>query len=156
MTRSATLNLTPYAGLEYIHTATDGFTEHGSDGLTPGVGAAYAIDAFSQNSLRAKIGTALTWVGAKGGLFNTRFSFNFAYARELLDTDVDIGARFARAARENAFTVGSRATPADILQLGPSVEFTRGDAALSFGYNFETSFDGEIAHQLNATFRLRF
>ncbi|MDR2512518.1 MAG: autotransporter domain-containing protein [Puniceicoccales bacterium] len=156
LTRTSSLNLTPYVGLEYVHVATDRFTEHGTDGLSPGVGAAYVVDSFAQDSLRAKIGTALTWVGAKGGSFDTRLSLNFAYARELLDTDVGIGARFARATHGNSFKVDARATPADVLQIGPSAEFARGDASISFGYNFETSFDGETAHQLNATFRLRF
>ncbi|MDR1497651.1 MAG: autotransporter-associated beta strand repeat-containing protein [Puniceicoccales bacterium] len=145
--------LKPFAGIEYATARVSSYSENDT-----GAGA-LAIDSFSQDSLRLKLGTSANYFVKTGAdRRDLRLSLNIAYAYELQDTDTDITAAFI-GGDGSKFTVKAPSTPENVLQIGPSASLTLPgfkDAAVQFGYTFETDFKHRTAHQLNAAFRLRF
>ncbi|MDR2981222.1 MAG: autotransporter domain-containing protein, partial [Puniceicoccales bacterium] len=147
---SQQFSLTPYAGIEYVRTDVDAFTEKGTQ-------SALHLDAFTQDSLRAKIGTGINWQVPTGADFSLRVGLNVAFAHELLDDEVDMEARFANDYSGNKYKVSAAASPENLMQLGPMIEFGFDEnKSLSLGYTLEYDFEDQTAHHLNATFRMRF
>jgi uncharacterized protein with beta-barrel porin domain len=147
------LHFTPYLGLEYAYAEVDDFSERGGSNA-----AALRVNGFEQSSLRLKVGTGLSWLLPSKLTRTLRLSLDVSYARELLDSDVDITARFARDNRAGTgFSVRAPSTPENSVQIGPSVEFGFTDRmTLQFSYRLEHDLKKESAHHLNAAFRMRF
>ncbi|MDR2981659.1 MAG: autotransporter-associated beta strand repeat-containing protein [Puniceicoccales bacterium] len=147
---SQQFSLTPYAGIEYVRTDVDAFTEKGTQ-------SALHLDAFTQDSLRAKIGTGINWQVPTGADFTLRVGLNAAFAHELLDDEVDMEARFANDYSGNKYKVSAVASPENLVQVGPMIEFGFDEnKSLTLGYTLEYDFEDQTAHHLNATFRMRF
>jgi autotransporter-associated beta strand protein len=146
---------TPRAGLEYVYSDVDDFTETGS-------AAALAVGGFDQDSLRFKIGTGAVWEAYRDTTFSVRVSLDLEYALEVFDPDAEIDVRFA-AARSGAgggtrsYRVSSAALADNSVLIGPGVEIGLGPrASLQFSYRFETDLANQTGHHLNAAFRVRF
>jgi autotransporter-associated beta strand protein len=147
---SKQFSLTPYAGIEYVRTDVDAFTEKGTQ-------SALHLDSFTQDSLRAKIGTGINWQVPTEANFTLRVGLSAAYAYELLDDEVDMEARFANDYSGNKYKVSAAASPENLMQIGPVIEFGFDEnKSLTLGYTFEYDFEDQTAHHLNATFRMRF
>ena len=147
--KSSAFAMTPYAGLEYAYAQVDGFTEKGSI-------AAMRVDGFSQDSLRARLGVGFNWTMYQEGSSMIRFSFDLAYARELLDLETGISARFAGDST-GRFKLAAATLTRDSVQAGPSVDVGIDETkSLNFSYRYETDFGNQSAHHLNASFRMRF
>ncbi|MDR2513523.1 MAG: autotransporter-associated beta strand repeat-containing protein [Puniceicoccales bacterium] len=147
------VHFTPYAGLEFVSASVDSFTETSSEQST----SALAVDSFTQNSLRAKIGTSLNWVIPTNAGIAWRLGLEAAYAHELLDAKVDLKARFANDTSREKFKAVAAATAEQSLLIGPSVELTIGEyQSVQFGYTLEYSFGDQTIHHINASYRIRF
>ena len=149
------LSLTPYVEAEYNSTHVNAFTEKAGHGYTNA--AALHLDRFSQESLRAKIGTGINWLVPVRQLRTFRVSLDVAYAYELLDTDLDLDGRFATDFSGRSFSISVPEQSRHILQLGPTVDVGLTERMnFQLGYRFESNFEHQTSHHLNATFRVRF
>ena len=147
------VHFTPYAGLEFVSATVDSFTE--SPAAIPS--SALDVDGFTQNSLRAKIGTGLNWVIPTKAGIAWRFALEAAYAHELLDSKVDLKARFANDTSTGKFKATAASTAEKSLLIGPSVELTIGEyQSVQFGYTLEYAFGDQTIHHVNASYRIRF
>ncbi|MDR2982555.1 MAG: autotransporter domain-containing protein, partial [Puniceicoccales bacterium] len=148
---SKNVHFTPYVGLEYVRADVDGFTETGTD-------AALRIDSFTQDSLRAKIGTGVNWIVPTGNDFSLRLALDLAYAYEILDTEADITGRYANdISGARPFKVNAASTPENSIMAGPIAEFGfDGNKSISLSYSLEYDLEDQYIHHLNATFRMRF
>jgi autotransporter-associated beta strand protein len=147
--KESAFTMTPYAGLEYAYAQVDGFTEKGSI-------AAMRVDGFSQDSLSARFGLGLNWTVLRENESSLRFSFDIAYARELLDLETAISARFSGDSA-GRFKVNAATLSRDSVQVGPSVDFNMDETkSLNFSYRYESDFGKQTAHHVNASFRMRF
>jgi hypothetical protein len=152
---SKALSITPYGAFEYEAARVNAFTETGKSGFAND--AALHLDAFKQESLRAKIGTGVNWLVPVQQLRTFRLNLDVAYAYELLDTELDINGRFAADASGRAFKLLVPEQSRHILQLGPSVDIGFNDHVnFQLGYRFESNFEHQLSHHVNATFRVRF
>jgi outer membrane autotransporter protein len=142
------LHLTPFAGLSYAHHEFSGFTEKG------GNGSALKVDGWSNDSLRASVGTGLGW-WLPAGDWKWKLGVDVAYNHELLDDESDIDAAFVSGGSK--FSTAAAALPADSLSVGPNaaLHFDENNA-LSAGVNFEYGFDGRTYTGFNVAFRRRF
>ncbi|MDR2863224.1 MAG: autotransporter domain-containing protein [Puniceicoccales bacterium] len=146
------VHFTPYAGFEFVHAEVGSFTEKGKNVVT-----ALRVNSFSQDSLRAVIGTGLNWIVPVSATARLRLGLSLAYSLEVLDSDVDISARFANDKGTGTFKTKAPATPEHGIQVGPVVELTfGGNKAFSLGYTLEHDFSAQTIHHLNASFRVRF
>jgi autotransporter-associated beta strand protein len=144
----STLHLNPYLGLEYNHYDIGAFTEKGS-------GSRLKVDGFGYDSLRAKIGTGLSWFVGKEWDLKWKFTLDVAYAHELLDTDADINARFSLAGTKAH--VSAATLPADVVQFGPTVTLSLDERSSIFlSYRLEIGFGGGTYNNVNLGFRTRF
>ncbi|MDR2429717.1 MAG: autotransporter-associated beta strand repeat-containing protein [Puniceicoccales bacterium] len=144
------VHFTPFAGFEFVHTRMGSFTESGSD-------SALRVDAFTQDSLRAKVGTGFNWVVPTNADFTLRVGFETAYAYELLDAEAEITARFARDNSGRKFTIQAAAIPEHTIQAGPFVELgLEANMSVRAAYSLEYAFGAQTSHHVNATFRWRF
>lgn len=141
------LHLTPYVGVSYTHHEYDGFTEKGN-------AAALKVDGWSQDSLRAKIGTGLNYFVPFED-WKIRLSLDVNYAQELLDTDSDLDARFAAGGAK--FGTKANALPDGSIGVTPSlgVQITEYVSA-SVGYTYEVGLDDRSYQSLNFAIRTRF
>ncbi len=148
VTLNESLHLTPFAGVSYAHHEFQGFTEKG------GNGAAFKVDSWSNDSLRASVGTGLGW-WIPSGDWKWKLGVDASFNHELLDTESDIDARFA--AGGSKFSTTAAALPADSLSVGPNaaLHFDENNA-ISGGVNFEYGFDGRTYTGFNVAFRRRF
>ncbi|MDR2863351.1 MAG: autotransporter domain-containing protein, partial [Puniceicoccales bacterium] len=146
----STLHLNPYVGLEYNHYEVGAFTEKGS-------GSRLKVDNFGYDSLRAKIGTGLSWFVGKEWDLKWKFTLDVAYAHELLDTDADVTSKFAL--DPSVLTrnkVSAKALPSDVVQFGPSVTLSLDERSSIFlSYRLEIGFDGGTYNNINLGFRTR-
>lgn len=141
------LHLTPYAGVAYTHHEYEGFTETGAP-------TALKLDAWSQDSLRAKVGTGLNWFVPMEWV-KLKVGLDVAYAHELLDTDSEIDARFASGGPK--FRTTAAAIPQDTITATPSLGFEFDDStSATFSYGYEIGFDGRSYQSVNFAVRKRF
>jgi outer membrane autotransporter protein len=149
------VSLTPYGGFEYDYARVDAFTEKAGHGASDAL--ALRVDSFDQESLRFKIGTGLNWLLPVQQLRTLRLGMDLAYAYEFLETDVELGGRFALDSSGRSFRVEVPAQSRHIIQVGPTVDIGFTDRMnLQFGYRFESNFEHQTSHHINATFRVRF
>jgi autotransporter-associated beta strand protein len=147
------LNLAPFAGIEYNHFSIGGFSEDGGDSTLSHL----KVDAIDFDSLRVKVGTGLHWTWGDFSS-NWRIGLEFAYARELLDTDAEISSRFVLDPfRSTRNTIKAHTLSGDVVQVSPSVTWGINEQTSIFAsYRWETSFDGATQHNINVGFRYRF
>ena len=140
------LYATPYVGLAYAHAETDSFTESGSDR------AAFDADALEGDSLRARIGCALSWDFALASTA-VRVGLDVAYSRELLDDEIDVDVRSG----SDEISETAAALPEDVFSIGPTLDVAlTASASVYAGYAFNAGTDSSTAHSANVGFRLRF
>ncbi|MDR2512444.1 MAG: autotransporter domain-containing protein [Puniceicoccales bacterium] len=148
---SPRLFVLPHMGLEYNHHGINAFSEGGS-------ASRLRTDSFGFDSLRAKIGTGISWLIDTAGDWSWKVNLDIAYARELLDTESDITSRFVLdplGTSQN--TVNSRTLSKDVVQLSPSVTCElSASSSVSASYRYETSFDGTTRHNVSVGYRRRF
>ena len=149
--RSPRLFFAPHLGLEYNHYAVNAFSEDGS-------ASRLRIDSFGFDSLHAKVGTSVSWLVDTTGDWSWKINLDFAYARELLDTESDITSRFVLdPLGSSQSTVNSKTLSRDAVQISPSVTCELDDQSSVFAsYRYETNFDGAIRHNINIGYRRRF
>ena len=141
------LHLTPYVGIAYTHHEFDGFTEKNN-------AAALKVDSWSQDSLRAKIGTGLNYFVPFED-WKLRFGLDINYAQELLDTDSDLDARFASGGSK--FRTTANALPDGAIGVTPSlgIQITEYVSA-DIGYTYEVGTDSRSYQSVNFAVRTRF
>ena len=134
-------------GASYTHYEFDGFTETGAD-------SRLKVSGWSQDSLRAKLGTGLGWfVPMEWG--KLKLGLDVAYAHDLLDSDSEIDARFAAGGPH--FGTTAAAIPEDSVAATPSLGFEFDEStSVTFSYSYEMGFDGRSYQSLNLALRKRF
>lgn len=141
------LHMTPYAGVSYAHHEYEGFTESGD--------AALKVDGWSNDSMRATVGTGLGWF-VPAGDWKWKLGVDVAYNHELLDTESNIKARFKNQGGDK-FSTKAAALPGDSISMGPNATLSfDDDTSVSAGLTFEYGFDGRTYNNFNVTFRRRF
>jgi autotransporter-associated beta strand protein len=144
-------NLTPFAGVQYVHSEVGGFVESGRSS------SALAFDAYEQNSLRARIGTGINFLHQFNNTIYGRFGLELAYSAELQDSEVDIRSKFAVDAGRARFKTSAPSTPERAAQIGPSAEIYFGtNVSLNLSYTYESDFSTHDYHHINAAIRIRF
>ncbi len=143
------VNLMPFVGLTYSHFFIGGFDESGA-------GTALDTDSIGANSLRASIGASLA-ITFPWSERNVRVNLDFAYSRELLDTETDIDYSMPGISASEKYSVSAPTFAEDTFSIGPRflVELDR-NASVYAGYRFEMSTDSDIAHSVNIGYRKRF
>lgn len=148
VTLTEDLHLTPHAGFSYSHYEYEGVTEKGT-------ASALKLDGWSQDSLRFTLGTGLGWWLSSGD-WKWKIGADVAYNHEFIDTDSEIGARFATLGG-NSFNTTAAAIPQDTLSVGPSVGLHFDETtSVSAGITYEYGFDGRNYANVNVAFRKRF
>jgi autotransporter-associated beta strand protein len=145
------VSFTPFVGLEYSSVHVDGFEQTGHE-------AAWRTQDMSQDSLRARVGSGVSWtVPSQTDAFLLRVGFEVAYSHEILDPDAEITASLAADRSGRTFRTDAPALPLHLLQVGPTVdlEFAE-DATFELSYRFEYDFKYRTNHTFNAGFRFRF
>ncbi len=147
------LHLTPFVGVSYAHHEFQGFTEKGAD-------SALKLNGWSQDSLRASVGSGLGW-WLPAGDWKWKLGVDTAFNHELLDTDSDIEASFVNLAGAGAaggkFSTRAAALPADSISVGPNAALHFDEmTSVSAGVTFEYGFDGRTFTGINVAFRRRF
>lgn len=145
---SKELHLTPYLAAVYTHHEFGSIDETGSD-------AALNVDSWSQDSLRAKVGTGLGWF-LPTDWARLKLGLDVAYAHELLDTESKFGARFA-SAPGSKFDATAAALPKDSISLSPSLglQFDESTSA-TLSYTYEMGLDSRSYQSVNFAIRKRF
>lgn len=142
------LHLTPFVGLSYAHNEFQGFTEKGTQ-------AALKVNGWSQDSLRASVGSGLGW-WLPAGDWKWKLGVDASYNHELLDTDSKIDASFATLGG-GSFSTKAAALPSDSISVGPNAALHFDDlTSVSAGVTFEYGFDGRTFTGVNVAFRRRF
>lgn len=143
------VNLMPFVGLAYSHFGIGSFDESGA-------ATALDTDSFDADSLRASVGASLAisfpWLG-----LNTRVNLDFAYTRELLDSETDIDYAMPGISGSEKFSVSAPTFAEDSFSFGPriSVDLDRNSSVYA-GYRFEMSTDSDVSHSVNVGYRKRF
>ncbi len=145
----SSLSLMPYVGLAYSYYGIGAFDESGAE-------TALDTDSFGASSLRATLGASLAWVTPCFGK-TSRLNLDFAYTRELADSEVDIDYGMPGISGNTKFTASTIAFTEDTFSIGPrfSYELDRNNSIYA-GYRFEFSTDSDTAHSVNLGFRSRF
>lgn len=142
------LYLMPYVGLAYSYYNVGSFDESGA-------ATALDTDSFDANSLRASVGAslALKFLLADKG---ARLNLDFAYTRELLDTETDITSSMPEiGVGKSKFEAPAFAE--DVFSVGPRFSLDLdNDKSVYAGYHFEMSTDSDVSHSLVLGFRSRF
>ena len=143
------VNLMPFVGLAYSHFGIGSFDESGA-------ATALDTDSIDADSLRASIGASLAVVFPWLGL-NTRLNLDFAYSRELLDSETDIDYAMPGISVGEKYSVSAQTFAEDSFSFGPrfSVELDR-NSSIYAGYRFEISTDSDVSHSVNLGYRTRF
>lgn len=142
--------LTPFVGIEYVHSEADAFSESGS-------GLALRVTELKQDSLLLRIGTGVNWIKPLAGDVAMRATLTAAFAAELGDDSARLTGRFDSDHSGNSFRYSPRATPEHTFQVSPSIEFSVGfSQTFSLGYTLDTDFNAYTSHGLSASYRLRF
>lgn len=143
------VNLMPFVGLAYSHFGIGSFDESSA-------ATALDTDSFDADSLRASVGASLAisfpWLG-----LNTRVNLDFAYTRELLDSETDIDYAMPGISGSEKFSVSAPTFAEDTFSFGPriSVDLDRNSSVYA-GYRFEMSTDSDVSHSVNVGYRKRF
>ena len=128
------LRVTPFAGLHYISSSTDGFTETGLGALTV---AAHDYDAFF-----SEIGVKAEYQYDE----KTSLNANISYTRNLSGSDKNIGASLGG----TPFAVSSPGLGDDILTIGLGAQYqVTKDVRLGINYRAEFTTDAEPASGLS-------
>lgn len=136
----------PYVGLSRNMAESDAFAEVGT-------GANLNVGAARQSEVTVEIGMGY---GIKVGE-NLTVSLNLAYEHALYTDGASLEASFADAATPTTFTVQTFGGSQDLLRGGLSLSLSLGEgrsAALS--YDYHTGVDINSAHQVKASYSVRF
>jgi uncharacterized protein with beta-barrel porin domain len=144
------LHLTPFASLSFAHHEFGAFDETGESANA----SALKVESWSNDSLRASVGTGLGWWMPSGDM-KVKLGLDLALNHELLDTESDIDASFRTGGAK--FSTTAAALPTDSISVGPNVTLGIDElTSVSAGYTFEQGFDGRMYNAFNVTFRRRF
>lgn len=145
---SKELHLTPYLSAAYTHHEFGSISETGS-------AAALNVDSWSQDSLRAKVGTGLSWFVPMEWV-KLKVGLDVAFAHELLDTDSELDARFATPGSPK-FSTTAAAIPQDAISLTPNLglQFDESTSA-TVSYTYEMGLDARSYQSVNFAIRKRF
>jgi len=137
---------TPYVGISRNMATTDAFLETGT-------GANLNVAAAKQSDVTAEIGMGY---GIKVGDSLT-VSLNIAYEHALSTEGGSLNASFADATVPTTFTVGTSGAGQDLLRAGLGLSLALGEGrAATLGYDYHSGADIKSAHQIKASYTVRF